>query len=593
MARYCPYCTSRITEGNQCTICNMKQTYTAMPNHLRPGTLLRGRYLIGTVLGEGGFGITYMGRDLALDMKVAVKEYYPSGIAIRVSSVSEEISVVNAGYQQDYYDGKKRVISEAQALAKLDKEGAVVTVRDFFEENNSAYIVMEFVEGSDLRRTINAKQKPMEIQKLLLLLEPVFSALHELHKIGLIHRDISPDNIMVEKETARLIDFGCTVPVRRDGRNISAVKHGFSPVEQYMNKKIGPWTDVYAMGATIYYCITGKVVPIATDRYQEDTLQPPSALGIKLKPKQERAIMRALALKPEDRFQSMEEFGKQIFIRKKNKYKIVAAAACLAAVLAVALWIAIPRNTTVQTLEVERNPKEIHYQSDSIGAEETKKLRLLSDLIKNNTQITAGDYGYYHVRMKNTTGYTYQNLYINGRFLTEDNTLLGTSFIQIDEWEQGMDTQENLVCSQEPDIIQLQVSYDVGNDRYVTEFITTSFSKSDNDISQQITVVNGLPQILTYSDYSGTAREYEISSIEISKGIASKMITVDGKYVKGPSELSGGMLNYRIISESGAVVKTGTIVIPDMMPGEQFENATAHVYDLPDGTYQLELYNYS
>lgn len=583
MAKYCPYCASQINNGKKCTVCNFNETYSAQSHHLQPGTLLHGRYLIGVVLGEGGFGITYLGRDLALDMKVAVKEYYPSGIAARSPATTCNVTILGQTFLQDFQAGKKRVIEEAQALAKLDKESAVVTVRDFFEENNSAYIVMEFVEGSDLRKEIQRQQKPMEHKNLLPLLEPVFEALDELHSHGLVHRDISPDNIMIENNVARLIDFGCAMPTRHDGQHTNTVKHGFSPLEQYNNENIGPWTDVYAMAATIYYCITGKLPPKATDRAVADTIQTPSSLGIKINAKQEKALMRALSINPQDRFQSMAEFGKALFIHR-NKSKVITIAACLIAILSVILWVAIPRGTSVTTLEVERVPKTVYTQADDIPAEEAKKLELLTEILKENTVIEQEDY-YYYVNTKNITDYTYENLYIYVQLLSEDNTLLGSSTLLIKEWEKGRNFRDYVYCNDDPAVIQLKMSFDVGDNRYETDYNDVSFSTSSK---YAITINNTLPQELSYTNYSNQKSTFVITAIDFKISYSSVYIHVDGEKISGETE-NYEYLDYRITSGSGAVVQTGTLSIPRLASGEKFENATVSLFSLEPGAYQFEL----
>ena len=586
MARYCPYCASQINSGTKCAVCNFSETYSPKPHHLQPGTLLHGRYLIGIVLGEGGFGITYLGRDLALDMKVAVKEYYPSGIAARSPATTCNVTILGQTFLQDFHAGKKRVIEEAQALAKLDKESAVVTVRDFFEENNSAYIVMEFVEGSDLRKEIRRQQKPMEHENLLPLLEPVFEALNELHSQGLVHRDISPDNIMIENDVARLIDFGCAMPTRHDGQHANTVKHGFSPLEQYSNENIGPWTDVYAMAATIYYCITGKLPPKATDRAVVDTIQTPSSLGIKLKARQEKALMRALSLNPQDRFQTMDEFGKELFVHR-NKYKMIAAAACLIAVLSVILWVAIPRGTEVQTLEVERKPKTVYTQADNIPAEESKKLDLLTEILEENTVIEL-EGTYYYVTTKNVTNYTYENLNIYARFLSDDDTLLGSGTLVIKEWESERNFRDYVYCNQDPAVIQLKMSFDVGENRYETDYVDVSYT---NSTKYDLIINNALPQKLTYTNYSHKTSTFEITAIDWECETSGYMdIYVDGQKVSGETQ-SYESLNYRVTSTSGAVIKTGSLSIPQLASGEKFENAIVSLYDLEPGTYHFELSN--
>ena len=208
--RYCPYCMAYAGEEEVCPACGRRPSeYEAAPFHLPPGTVLRNKYLVGGVLGAGGFGITYVGRDMTLDMKVAIKEFYPREMASRSTSSSAQVYVLKGGAGDGYQRGKERFLHEAQLLARLEKQPAIVRVRDFFEDNNTAYIVMEFVEGVTLKDLVAQRGGKVPPEELFPLIEPLFKALSVVHGAGLIHRDISPDNIMLEGSQVRLLDFGC------------------------------------------------------------------------------------------------------------------------------------------------------------------------------------------------------------------------------------------------------------------------------------------------------------------------------------------------------------------------------------------------
>ena len=385
MARYCPYCTSKIEKGDRCTQCNYAGTYVPKAHHIPPGTVLNRKYLVGRVLGEGGFGITYVGRDLTLDTKIAIKEYFPSDKATRDNTRSTTVSVNKEDLEGDYLSGKEKFITEAKTIAKMQKQNAVVTVHEYFEANASAYIVMEYVEGNDLKQIINERGSHLETKETLELLKPVFGALESMHDAGIIHRDISPDNIMVDRDgTAKLIDFGLAKDTGKSNKTVSAniaLKHSFSPIEQYQGKNMGPWTDVYAMGATIYYCITGKLPPNAMDRLVKDEIKLPNALGAKLDPKQQAALMKALAVKQEDRFKSMSEFEAALYygaIRTGPKPGVVAGI-CVAAAAALAIGIFAMKkpdpdnietiDTTPVSVTVEETaaPEIIEQKSELIG----------------------------------------------------------------------------------------------------------------------------------------------------------------------------------------------------------------------------------
>lgn len=312
---FCPYCMSPVEEGKPCGACGLTQgSYTPSPHHLPPGTVLKDRYLVGRVLGEGGFGITYIGCDLQLELKVAIKEYFPTDKASRVSQASLEVSSYTGAAGVNYDKGLEKFLQEARTIARMDKQPTIVNVRDFFQANHTAYIVMEYVEGTTFKELVEQRGGRLPAGELLYRIEPLFFALKEMHGNGLIHRDISPENLMIEKGEVRLLDFGCARQSADGGNTLTiALKHGYAPVEQYQSKGQGPWTDVYALSATIYYCLTGKKPPQAMDRLVEDELVPPRKLGVDLTQRQEKALLYGMGVAPRRRFQSMEEFHTALY----------------------------------------------------------------------------------------------------------------------------------------------------------------------------------------------------------------------------------------------------------------------------------------
>ena len=307
--RYCPYCMSQTDEDGKCKQCGLTEgAYSPLEHHIPPGTILKERYLVGRFLGEGGFGITYIGRDLVLGLKIAIKEYFPIDKAARHAMASKNVSVY-VGSENVYQNGKKRFLQEAQTMALMDKTPEIVSVRDFFEENNTAYIVMEYVEGTTLKELVKQKGGKIPPKELFDMIKPLFGALTSLHEKGLIHRDISPDNLMLENGKIRLIDFGCArTAITGDERTLTvAVKHGYAPIEQYNSHGQGPWTDVYALSATIYYCLTGMAPPRSPDRALEDELMIPSRLGIEISAQQEEALLKGMEFRPRLRTRTIEE----------------------------------------------------------------------------------------------------------------------------------------------------------------------------------------------------------------------------------------------------------------------------------------------
>ena len=250
------------------------------PFALKPGTILDGKYLVGEMLGQGGFGITYIGFDLLLEQKVAIKEYYPMSTGMVSRENSTTVVWSSAVMQKSGMEkGFDSFLKEARKMAKLGGIPGVVGVKSVFIQNETAYIVMDFIEGETLLKKLQ-REGPMDYGTCVSLMTPIMQALSEVHKHGIIHRDISPDNIMVQNDGRLiLLDLGAAKDLDiqgKDGNMQSSqmvAKQGFSPVEQYgRDGKIGSWTDVYAMAATIYYCCTGVLPPSATDRTIGDTL---------------------------------------------------------------------------------------------------------------------------------------------------------------------------------------------------------------------------------------------------------------------------------------------------------------------------------
>lgn len=292
-----------------CSFCGFneeeKQPFLALPM----GTLLHGRYMTGRVLGVGGFGITYLGYDFTLEIKVAIKEYMPSGFVTRHS---DRYRVVLTGQdREEYQNGMKRFLDEARILARLQNTPNIVSVQDYFKENNTAYFVMEYIDGMSLKAYLVSKGGKIPYTEALEILIPVMRALEQVHAMKLTHRDISPDNIsLTSGGESKLLDFGAARFASGDAKSVSVIlKHGYAPEEQYSGKgNQGPWTDVYAMGATMYRCVTGELPPDSIARIHKDTLKKPSELGISLSSQVEQSLLKALSVKAEDRYSSMTDF---------------------------------------------------------------------------------------------------------------------------------------------------------------------------------------------------------------------------------------------------------------------------------------------
>lgn len=310
--RICLGCMEELKNGDAvCPKCGWNNAVNNNVSHqLLAGSVLMGKYLVGKVLGEGGFGITYIGWDLILDRKVAIKEFYPQGIVNR--ELTHHSTVVSCIGKEEFIEKEKEgFIKEAKTMAKLGNIPGIVTMHDVFAQNGTVYIVMDYVEGKTLKAYVKENGNRLSAKTAISLLKPIFGALQKIHEKGLIHRDISPDNIMLRPDgTAVLLDFGAARQMSVAGERSLTVnlKHGYAPMEQYQTRGVqGPWTDVYALSATIYRLITGRVPPSAADRIIEDDLPLPSTLGSDILPRQEEALMKGLAIRTADRTLNISE----------------------------------------------------------------------------------------------------------------------------------------------------------------------------------------------------------------------------------------------------------------------------------------------
>ena len=283
---------------------------------LRKETRLIGRYTIEGVLGQGGFGITYLGIDELHEKKVAIKEFFPQGIVTRNIEYEDTVTVTFVGEKDNYEKGKERFLKEARTMAKFSKDEGIVKALDFFEINNTAYIVMEYLEGVTLKQYLRENQR-IAPEDLIELLVPLIESLDEIHSQGMIHRDISPDNIMVLPDgRIKLMDFGAARDYTEFGeKSLSIVlKPGYAPPEQYQTHGIqGPWTDIYALCATMYKCITGENPPDAIERVMDDSLKKISEFGIVIPPQEEAAIIKGMSVSAKDRYQDIKDFCEDLY----------------------------------------------------------------------------------------------------------------------------------------------------------------------------------------------------------------------------------------------------------------------------------------
>ena len=330
----CINCMREMKEpGGICEFCGFNvETFELPRHHMRPFTILAGKYLIGKAIGEGGFGITYIGMDLELEVRVAIKEYYPQGAAARDNRTNDgTVCSYSENTRTFFEEGREKFINEARTIAKFRGLPEIVGIIEFFRENQTAYIVMEYLDGQTLKQYLKTNGGKIPADELLCMMKSLISSLGKLHAQGLIHRDISPDNIMLMKDgSIKILDFGGARDfISQNGKSMSVlVKHGYAPEEQYRSRgNQGPWTDVYALCATMYRCITGEIPPNALDRLYEDELKPISFFNVDCPKYIEEAILKGLSVRKDGRYQSMEElydalYKEQNRSEKKHKEKI-------------------------------------------------------------------------------------------------------------------------------------------------------------------------------------------------------------------------------------------------------------------------------
>lgn len=309
----CPYCGYEIGTPP-------KEAY-----HMVPGTMLAGRYEVGQVLGFGGFGVTYIGYDVLLKRKVAFKEYLPSEFATRIPG-STEITTYEGERFEQFNSGLKKFMEEAKMLAKFQASNGIVQIFDSFQENGTAYIVMEYLEGRTLKEYLEQVGK-VSVDEAKEILHPILQALQNVHELGILHRDIAPDNIFLTTDgKVKLLDFGASrFATTSHSKSLSVIiKPGYAPVEQYRSRgDQGTWTDVYSLAATFYKMITGVTPEDSMERIEKEELKRPSKLGVDIPKNVENALMNALNIKIEHRTQNVSMLEKQMYSDKKVKSKYV------------------------------------------------------------------------------------------------------------------------------------------------------------------------------------------------------------------------------------------------------------------------------
>ena len=311
--KLCPVCFQETVEQGKCQSCgHVLEEPSVEKGHLPPFTILGTKYLLGISLGQGGFGITYLAKNMLNGTRCCIKEYFPASL-IQGRAPDGTIYLSSEENRPEYEDGKQRFIEEARTLQELRGNISVVDIQDFFEENGTAYFVMELLEGCNLRtfkREHNDEQNfKMALQMLLL----IGSALSEVHRFGMIHGDISPENILITQSgEIKLIDFGAARSFRQGSAQQEKkiyLKPNYAPYEQYTLKPYqGPWTDLYALAATFYFIVSGQKMIDAISRSKGMNYVPLCKLSPLVSQELSDIVDHALAFDYHDRYRSMMEF---------------------------------------------------------------------------------------------------------------------------------------------------------------------------------------------------------------------------------------------------------------------------------------------
>lgn len=389
----CMNCMQDMGQYDMCAYCGwVDGTHAKELYHLTPRTILMNRYEIGMAIGFGGFGVIYHAWDIELGTQVAVKEYYPNGLVNRVPGQANV--VVYSGSRREQFDyGKERFLAEARTMAKFSQHANIVNVYDFFEANNTAYIVMEYMDGISLKDYLKKTGGKVSPAAALEIIRPVMEALKAIHAEGVVHRDISPDNIFILKNgQVKVLDFGAArLSVGDEEKTLSVVlKPGYAPPEQYRSKsRQGPFTDIYALGATLYRMLTGMAPEESVDRLVDDQIVFPSTINPEIDKKLENIILKAMAINATLRFKSIEEmekalYGDELVLLPQEQRKAIerrrkktAILACSAAAVLVAALIVV--STAFQSgggLSVN------HLQPCSVSVERSNDVCLQSGFAK-------------------------------------------------------------------------------------------------------------------------------------------------------------------------------------------------------------------
>lgn len=574
MSKRCMGCMQ--TYGEQYEICPwcgyIEGTPPKEAYHMTPGTKLHNRYIAGQVIGYGGFGVTYAGWDTVLEKKVAIKEYLPSEFATRVPGEAT-ITVYSGEKTVQFNIGKQKFSEEAKRLAQFNSVEGVVEIFDTFQDNKTGYIVMEFLEGQTLKERIKRDGK-IPVDEALEITESILTTLEQVHKGEIIHRDIAPDNVFLCSDgRIKLLDFGASrYATVQHSKSLSVIlKEGYAPEEQYRSKgEQGPWSDVYAVGATLYKMLTGVTPEDAMERAENDKLRSVKKYGVKLSREAETALMNALNVFSEDRTQSAREFKEELeadIVRRKERTRkkidlgkwplwSKVLVGCIAVVLA-ASGVILSKNSVYALEEGQTYVPEVINTKDDKAAKIAEKSDLLLKIIgqeqsekvdqaKVMTQypdagrvVAVGEI----IEVKISAGNIVTMVDLSGMNKDEADILLRTlGFVNIEYIEEEAAASAGTIIRQ---------SIDAGEEASLDEAIkiTVSSGLSNIDSSKDTTV----PKL--------TGLSYEKA---VEKATACKLYVVKGE-TKESSKPAGTVISQDI--KDGSSVKEGTTITVNISAG--------------------------
>ena len=313
---YCFWCMSKLPSPNGvCKVCGKNNEHRENGAGELPFALLAGKYLVGHALGRGGFGITYIGMNIMLEKRVAIKEYFPEEIARR-SADRIHVEANAPEVAEQYENGKRQALEEARTIARVQSIPNVVGIYDCFGRNNTVYIIMEFIDGESFS-DYAARKGPVSWSKIWPMIRPVGIALEKLHRLGLVHRDVSPDNIMVRRDDGScvLLDFGAASTAAAEGKaHTTAIKDGYAAIEQYRHgMDINGRTDEYAWCATLWYMLTGVKPPPAPQRASLGTkLAIPPTVRKNFNRNVRDALLKGMSVDQKDRYPDLEQLIREL-----------------------------------------------------------------------------------------------------------------------------------------------------------------------------------------------------------------------------------------------------------------------------------------